>query len=59
MDNEITNFPIKFAAAKNRTARLVYTNSRYEEIHEILEFSDGKAFVQNIYIGECAVYEFV
>lgn len=59
MDNETTSIPVKFSSAKNRTARLVYSNSLYEEITESLDFFDGKSVVENIYIGECAVYEFV
>ena len=39
-----------------KTAELIYTNSRYTEIHEEIQNNSDKFKINNIYIGECAVY---
>ena len=59
MDNETTQIPVLCETAKNISAKLVYTNSRYDEISEMLNFRENRAILENVYIGECAVYEFL
>lgn len=39
-----------------KTAELIYTNSRYTEIYDEIQDNTDNFKINNIYIGECAVY---
>jgi hypothetical protein len=40
-----------------QTAKLLYTNSEYNELSQNITNQNGVFLIENIYIGECVIYE--